>query len=292
MAKPILLDGGMGQELVRRGYDSPVIWAARSLMEAPAVVRDVHESFIDAGAEIITTNTYSTVPKILARVEQQHRFAELVALARDLAAEAKQRKAGTRVAGSLPPLGSSYQPDKVDRTEDMRPIYDEMAGLLAPGVDLFICETMTNAAQARTAAEAAATTGKPVWVSWTIQDSGSSHLRSGETIQQALEALSGVRVEAVLFNCCSPEAITAAIPELRRLTTLKIGGYANAFRPIPDDYRRDRDGRRSLREDVTPDGYADASRGWLSQGADIVGGCCGTGPEHIRQVRQAIDATA
>lgn len=286
----ILLDGGMGQELVRRGYDSPVIWAARALMEAPEVVREVHEAFIDAGAEVITTNTYSTVPKILARVEQQHRFPELVALARDLAVEAKQREPRTKVAGSLPPLGSSYQPDKVDRVEDMRPIYDEMVGLLVPGVDMFICETMTNAAQARAAAEAAAATGKPVWVSWTIQDSGSSHLRSGETIQQALSALDGVAVEAALFNCCSPEAISAAIPELRRATALKVGGYANAFRPIPDDYRRDRDGRRGLREDVTPEGYAKAACDWLAHGADIVGGCCGTGPDHIRQLRRAIDA--
>jgi len=287
---PILLDGGMGQELVRRGYDSPVIWAARALMEAPTVVREAHEAFIDAGAEIITTNTYSTVPKILARVGKADRFGELVTLARDLAREAASRKPGTLVAGSLPPLGSSYQADKVDSVADMRPIYDEMAGLLAPGVDLFLCETMTNAAQARVAAEAAAKTGKPVWVSWTIQDSGSNRLRSSETIRQALDALEGVTVEAALFNCCSPEAITGAIPELRGETTRKVGGYANAFRPIADDYSRDRDGRRALRQDVTPEAYANAADRWLTHGADIVGGCCGTGPEHISLLRRTIDA--
>lgn len=284
----ILLDGGMGGELMKRGWDSPTIWSARALMEAPDVVRDLHRAFIAAGAEIITTSNYSCTPKILGRAGHGARVSELIARARDVANEARQGQASVRVAGSLPPLVGTYDPDLVEPKETMRAVYDEIAGTLASGVDLFICESMTTGIEARMAAEAAAATGKPVWVSYILMDSGSNRIRSGETIDEALRALDGVGVEAVLFNCCSPEAIGAALPEIARKTRLKTGGYANAFRPIPDQYKRERDGRRSFRDDVDPLSYARAVESWLASGAAIVGGCCGTGPGHIRAIAEAI----
>ncbi|MFO0997724.1 MAG: homocysteine S-methyltransferase family protein [Alphaproteobacteria bacterium] len=285
----VLLDGGMGGELMKRGWDSPTIWSARALIEAPQVVRDLHREFIDAGATVITTSNYSCTPKILAREGHGAHVAALVARARDVANEARDGHGEVKVAGSLPPLVGTYDPDLVEPRETMRPVYDEIAGTLAPGVDLFICESMTTGIEARTAAEAAAATGKPVWVSYILMDSGSNRIRSGETIGEAIKALDGIAIEAVLFNCCSPEAIGAALPELKRSTKARCGGYANAFRPIPDEYRRERDGRRSFRDDVDPPSYARAVRSWLASGAEIVGGCCGTGPAHIRAIAQVLD---
>lgn len=289
MERPVLLDGGMGGELVRRGYDSPHIWSARALIEAPDIVRQVHEDFLDAGAEIITTSNYSCTPKILGRAGHGHRVQELVGRARDLAneARAKKGKAGTKIAGSLPPLVGTYDPEMVEPVATMREVYGEIAETLAPGVDVIIVESMTTGAEARAAAEAAAATGKPVWVSYILMDSGAPQVRSGESIADAVKALDGVpNVEAILFNCCSPEAITGAMAPLRKATAKKVGGYANAFRPIPDRYNRERDGRRALREDVTPGGYAGAVAHWIKDGADIIGGCCGTGPAHIRRLAE------
>ncbi len=280
----ILLDGGMGGELMKRGWDSPTIWSARALIEAPHIVRDLHREFIDAGAAIITTSNYSCTPKILAREGHGGRVAELVALARDVANEARRGRSDVRVAGSLPPLVGTYDPALVEPEATMRPVYDEIAGTLAPGVDLILCESMTTGIEARVAAEAAAAAGRPVWVSYILMDSASNRIRSGETIAEAIAALDGVAVEAVLFNCCSPEAIGAALPEVKRRTALPTGGYANAFRPIPDRYNRERDGRRSFRDDADPAAYARAVGAWLAAGADIVGGCCGTGPAHIRAI--------
>lgn len=287
----VLLDGGMGGELMKRGWDSPTIWSARALIEAPQIVRDLHREFIDAGASVITTSNYSCTPKILAREGHGKRVAELVGRARDVANEAREGRAGVKVAGSLPPLVSTYDPELVEPPATMRAVYDEIAGTLAPGVDIILCESMTTGVEARTAADSAAATGRPVWVSYILMDSGTNHIRSGETIAEALAALDGVEVEAVLFNCCSPEAIGAALPEMKRATTRKIGGYANAFRPIPDRYKRERDGRRTFRDDVDPPAYASAVKAWLDAGADIVGGCCGTGPAHIRAIARRIGRT-
>jgi S-methylmethionine-dependent homocysteine/selenocysteine methylase len=246
-----------------------------------------------SGADVITTNNYTTTPDILSRAGLGHRFQELTTVARDLAmdAKAKSGRKGARIAGSLPPLISSYRPDLVMTPEKMRPIYDEMAGILAPGVDLFICETMSSATEARTAAQAGLAAGKPVWVSWTLEDETyNGRLRSGETIAQALAALDGLDVEAVLFNCTPPEAIDIGLPELRPQTKRKIGAYANAFLPVPKKWLLNENGLNKLRGDVDADMYGAFAQRWLNDGIDIMGGCCGIGPEHIRKIRDMVDA--
>lgn len=294
MARTIVLDGGTGRELSRRGVEVPPnIWSAHALMHAPGAVRDVHLDYYRAGADVITTNNYTTTPDILSRAGLGHRFQELTTVARDLAmdAKAKSGRKGVRIAGSLPPLVSSYRPDLVMTPEKMRPIYDEMTGILAPGVDLFICETMSSATEARTAAQAGLAAGKPVWVSWTLEDETyNGRLRSGETIAQALAALDGLDVEAVLFNCTPPEAIDVGLPELRPQTKRKIGAYANAFLPVPKKWLLNENGLNKLRGDVDADMYGAFAQRWLDDGIDIMGGCCGIGPEHIRKIRDMVDA--
>lgn len=293
MARTIVLDGGTGRELSRRGVEVPPnIWSAHALMHAPDAVCDVHLDYYRAGADVVTTNNYTTTPDILGRADLGHRFQELTAIARDLAMDAKARsgRKGARIAGSLPPLVSSYRPDLVKKPAEMRPIYDEMAGILAPGVDLFICETMSSATEARTAAAAGLATGKPVWVSWTLEDETyNGRLRSGETIAQALAALDGLDVEAVLFNCTPPEAIDVGLPELRPQTKRKIGAYANAFLPVPKKWLLNENGLNKLRGDVDADMYGAFAQRWLKDGIDILGGCCGIGPEHIRKIRDMVD---
>lgn len=294
MTHTIVLDGGTGRELSRRGVEVPPnIWSAHALMHAPGAVRDVHLDYYRAGADVITTNNYTTTPDILGRIGISHRVAELTAIARDLAmdAKAKSGRKSARIAGSLPPLVSSYRPDLVKKPEEMRPIYDEIAGILAPGVDLFICETMSSAVEARTAAQAGLAAGKPVWVSWTLEDElYTGRLRSGETIAQALAALDGLDVEAVLFNCSPPEAIDVGLPELRPQTKRKIGAYANGFLPVPKKWLLNEGGLNKLRGDVDADMYGAFAQRWLNEGIDIVGGCCGIGPEHIRKIRDMVDA--
>lgn len=295
---PVLLDGGMGRELRFRGVEIlPTIWSANALLVAPDVVRDVHADYIAAGADVITTNTYGIIRHELAREGVEHRFRELNELACRLASDARDA-AGRNVwiAGSLPPLNGSYRADRVWPFEKIEPLYREQAEILAPHIDFFICETMASAAEAFAAATAASSTGKPVWVSYTLHEDRSGRLRSGETITEAISALGALPVSGFLANCCAPESISAAIAELKSSGVPYVGGYANTFTPVPETWTLDgsepSDGVIDLRTDLDPPAYLDHVRSWWDAGATVVGGCCGTRPAHISLLNQSRMHTA
>ncbi len=282
----------MGRELRSRGIDTmTAIWSAAGLIKAPDVVRQIHQDYISAGADIITTNTYGIIRSNLAKVGLEDQFDALNVLACTLARQARQKsETPVLIAGSLPPLAGSYRPDLVGEIEDIVPLYTEQAELLAPYVDLIICETMSSAAEARAAAMAACQTGKPVWVAWTLHEDRSGNLRSGETISLAAEFLSDLPVSGLLVNCCTPESIASALPQLIETGADYVGGYANIFQPIPEDWSlegdKQTDGILDLRPDLDSNSYAEHVGRWLRGGANVVGGCCGTGPAHIAKIRE------
>ena len=292
---PLLLDGGMGRELFFRGVEIlETIWSAGALIHAPEVVRRIHEDYIAAGADIITTNTYGVIRSDLAKEGLTDRFAELNRLACTLAIQAREKSSKpVLIAGSLPPLRGSFRPDRVGPAGEIGPLYREQAEILAPHVDMFLCETMSSAAEGRMAAEAACATGKPVWVSWTLHESRSGRLRSGETVAQAARALHGLSVEAMLVNCCAPERAGEAMGPLAATGARYFGAYANTFAPIPPDWTLDGEGRQDglldFRTDLGPETYAAHARQWLDAGATVVGGCCGTRPAHIARIRELMD---
>ena len=293
--KPVLLDGGLGRELRFRGVAVPTtIWSAAALMSAPGVVRQIHLDYIAAGADIITANTYGVIRDDLAKVGIEDRFAELNTLACDLAVQA--RDASSRqvvIAGSLPPLRGSFRPDRVGSSDIIETLYGEQAELLAPHVDMLLCETMSSAAEGRAAAKAACRTGRPVWVAWTLHEDRSGNLRSGESITDAAQVLQDLPVQGLLVNCCAPESVTRAMPFLAATGTEWIEGYANTSAPIPQDWEldgaKDTDGLLTLRSDLDPHRYAVHVTQWLERGATVVGGCCGTRPSHITIIRSIID---
>ncbi|MBW2439162.1 MAG: homocysteine S-methyltransferase family protein [Deltaproteobacteria bacterium] len=284
----------MGRELRFRGVDVMTsIWSARALIDAPQVVREVHRDFIDAGADIITINSYGIVKSNLAWAGIEDRFEALNLLACKLADEARDESGrSVVVAGSLPPLAGSYRPDRVGKFEEIEPLYREQAEVLAPHVDLLLCETMSSADEARAAAVAATQTGKPVWVSWTLHEDRSGRLRSGEPLEDALKALAELPVSGVLANCCAPESITRAVPWLAHAGLVYAGGYANTFQPIPEDWDltgdKKSDGSLGLRTDLDPERYAAHAADWIEAGATVIGGCCGTRPAHIARLKQLI----
>ena len=292
---PVLLDGGMGRELRFRGVEIPeTIWSAGALLSAPDVVRRIHQDYISAGADIITTNTYGVIRSDLEKEGLGHRFGELNTLACTLAWQARENTgAPVLIAGSLPPLRGSFRPDLVGGFDEIVPLYVEQAELLAPHVDLLLCETMSSSAEARAAAWAACSTGKPVWVSWTLHEDRSGRLRSGETVSRAAKDLADLPVTGFLGNCCAPESITAALPELLDTGARWIGGYANTFSPVPEDWtlggEKESDGLLDLRRDLDPERYAEHAARWLDAGATVAGGCCGTRPAHIARICQLKD---
>jgi len=288
----LLLDGGMGQELVARGVDpSGGLWSAKALLESPELVRDVHRDYVAAGADVITTNSYASTRRRLDPSGIEGAFEKCNRAAGELARQAADEADRTvRVAGSLPPLHGSYRPDKVRAVAELEPLYREQAELLAEYVDLFLCETMSTASEALAAAKGAAATGKPAWVSWTVADDASGTLRSGEPIAEAVAALDGLPVSALLLNCSMPESISAALPHLAeqaKAAGVGFGAYANGFTAIGVDFEvADGASVPDRRAELDAEAYAKHARGWLSQGATILGGCCEVGPAHIAHLHE------
>ena len=278
----ILLDGGMGQELIRR-TKLPVHadWGAHVMKHEPDIVQGLHEDYLRAGASVITLNTSFSTPR-----SQWDGFADQQRHAIDLARAAREATGkDAAIAASLPPLEWSYKPDLVEAFETNLADYRQIVEVCAEHVDLIICETMSTSEEARAAATAAAESGKPVWVSWTLDEAlaedGSARLRSGETIAQAVAAQDGIGVDAMLFNCCPPEAVNAGMAELAA-TGKPCGGYANAFTPNLHEYNPGMTVEViGTRTDLDPEAYAGHAMAWLEKGATIAGGCCETTPAHI-----------
>lgn len=280
-----LLDGGMGQELIHRAGDRPTpLWSTQVMVYHPGMVAAVHVDYRDAGATVHTTNTYAVHHDRLAGTPLEGRFEAL-----HEAALAEAKGVG-RIAGSIGPLVASYRPDIHPDHATAVPLYAEVAQILAPGVDLIICETVASLDHGRAILEGAKTSGKTVWIAFTVDDDDGSKLRSGEALADAIP-LTATDADAILVNCSAPEAIPAALDVLAQ-GPLPFGAYANAFTQITKDFLKDKPTVDALtaRRDLDPEAYAKAAMGWVEQGATIVGGCCEVGPVHIAAMAAAIRA--
>jgi S-methylmethionine-dependent homocysteine/selenocysteine methylase len=300
--RTILLDGGMGRQLERMGapFRQPE-WSALALMEAPDTVRQAHAQFIDAGAEVITTNSYALVPFHIGEARfaaEGRRLADLAGRMARQAADAAGRH--VRVAGSLPPLFGSYRPDLFDPARAPAILKVLIAGL-APHVDLWLAETQGSIREAEAASRMAlAASPKPLWISYTLEDDtddpASPRLRSGEPVAKAVEAALALGAEAVLFNCSQPEVMAAAIAAAHAIvqtsgSDARIGVYANAFPPQSKNAQANGALSR-LRGDLDPASYLAFVAAWTGAGASIVGGCCGIGPEHIAAIRADLERSS
>ncbi|MGB5560569.1 MAG: homocysteine S-methyltransferase family protein [Paracoccaceae bacterium] len=286
-----LLDGGMGQELVHRSGDKPTnLWATRVMLDHPGMVQAIHTDYFNAGATVATTNTYAIHHDRLVKDGLDD---QLVTLHKSALAEAKAARAAHgsgRIAGSIGPLVASYRPDTHPPHDEAVGKYAEVAQLLAPEVDLILCETVASLAHARAVLEGALTAGKPVWLSVTVDDEDGTKLRSGEPVAD-LCAIAAKGAAAVLANCSAPEAMSDALQALAKCG-LPYGAYANGFERITKEFLQDRPTVDALspRRDLGPEAYARYALGWVAQGATIVGGCCEVGPAHIAELARALVA--
>ena len=183
-------------------------------------------------------------------------------LAQQAVADSKAlSKSEVAIAGSLPPQNGSYRPDLVLQREIIEPLYRRQAELLAPYVDVFLCDTMSTIDEALAAVPAVADFRHPVLVGFTLDDEKPGCLRSGESLQNALAQMQALAPAGVMANCCLPERISDAMPLLSAAGFDYCGGYANAFTCVPKDWllggNKENDGRLELRKDLSPDCYAE-----------------------------------
>jgi S-methylmethionine-dependent homocysteine/selenocysteine methylase len=287
MTKQItLLDGGMGQELVRRSGVAPTpLWSTRVMLDAPELVEALHIDFLKAGAKVITLNNYTATPARLERDASVDLFALIHAAAKEIALSAKE-KAGendVQIAGCLPPIVASYKPDLAPDAAACLAQYRELVAIQEDAVELFFCETMSTIREAVASVTAAREAGFKTVVSFTLDDENPLQLRSGELLTDAVKAVAPLGVKAVTVNCSMPETLTAAMPTLAG-TFGRVGGYANGFQSVAPLNAGGTTSGLKARTDLTPKAYAAYAREWVAAGATIIGGCCEVGPDHIREL--------
>jgi homocysteine S-methyltransferase len=280
--RPILLDGAMGTELERRGADtSTPLWSAKALLDLPDLVEQIHREYVQAGAEVLITNTFRTHRRNLEQVGLGERAAELTELAVRLAQNAARTASGRRVfvAGSMAPLEDSYLANALPRETYFAEHKEMAANLAAAGVDLLLVETISTIREAEAAAEAASATGMPFGVSFICKADG--RMFSGEMLTDAVKAVEPHAPSFFGVNCSAAPTLFATLTKLRAATQLPIAVYANPSHT--EDYQH-----WNPTDAAEPAIYADYARRWLSAGAKLVGGCCGTGPEHIAAIQKLV----
>jgi S-methylmethionine-dependent homocysteine/selenocysteine methylase len=287
----LLLDAAMGSDLDRRGLATTLpLWSAIGLLERPDLVQAIHRDNLEAGADIITTNTFRSTARTLRKAGLDESAADgLDRLAVQVAVAAREEagRASAFIAGSIAPLDECYDP--TFETPDQVALAEHSAqarNLASAGADFLMIETMPTIREAVVATQAALQTGLPVTVGFVCEPAparrGAAQLMSGESLADAVEALRQYPVTMIFANCAAPSVISSALGQLRDLTDLPIGGYANVGQ-VDSDVGWNPDGA------VDGKAYAVAAAEWLDLGARVIGGCCGTHPEHTRALRRLLD---
>ncbi len=271
----VVLDGPVGTELAARGVATELpLWSASALATAPEVIRAIHRDYARAGAVVHTANTFRTQPRWMGDAfEAAARLA--VALAREAAP-------GATVAGSLAPVADCYRPDRSPGA-GARGEHRALAEVLADaGADLLLCETFPCAEEAWVAVEEARATGLETWLALTAGPS--ADLMTPAAMRRAAEGAAERGASCVLVNCV-PATVTELFLEALEGLPVALGAYANAGSP---------DDRIGFRPADAPSAarYAALAERWWARGARVVGGCCGTGPLHVRAVADAARAHA
>lgn len=280
-----MLDSAMGTQLERRGVHARLpLWSAWALLERPEVVSEIHRDEIAAGADVLTANTFRTHRRTLAKEGLERQSTELTQKAVHLAREAARGVRGpVFVVGSLSPLEDCYRPDLVAEKDVLEEEHAVQArALLSAGVDGILVETQNTVREVVAAAGAARATGLPVIAS--IVTDGGGRLLSGESIEAAVAALKPIAVDALSINCVPAPLLADDLGRLARAAPENaLAAYGNLGPPAEAAGTR-------FTQELTPGEYAELAREWWSQGARILGGCCGTTAAHTRALRALLDS--
>ena len=280
----VILDGAIGTEILRRN----VTWADHQLASRPEFVRGIHEDYIRAGADVISTNSFQLCRRALfshfrdeahrrqiGAADLDHRADKLLAASVRLAIDARQRAATGRpvaVAAAITTLEWCFRPDLAPSPEQARSEYREIFQVVKDaGADLVLLETLNSISEARAALEVAKGLGLACWTSFVCDERG--RLFTGETMPEMVAALEPLGVDAILLNCAPPGDINAGMKELLPHAHVATGAYAHIGRFDPPEWM--------FTDEYPPTRYLQVATTWKRMGARILGGCCGTTPDHI-----------
>ena len=310
----LLLDGGTGSELQRRGADvlkeaedRVKAWSATANIEYADVVRQVHSDYLRVGADIIISNNFWTTPTRLDRIGERDNWREYAAAAIRNAVQARDAmRPEAYVAGGIaaPGLQEGLRPghEAVSDSQQLgveayRKEWADHAKLLADeGADVIFAEFMAFIDDCVVAVDGCAEAGLPIFLG--VRNLKSDGAMSfGETLADLAHALDGCPVEGVMLMCSNPESISAGLPILRDAFAGPVGAYANlGYNPTGPRANRPTlsNQKPSAGEDIFqnaeyyPSRMAQFAGEWKGMGAQIIGGCCASGPEHISAMRSVV----
>jgi homocysteine S-methyltransferase len=276
----VVCDGAMGTMLYARGIFVNRCFDELNLSN-PALVRSVHEEYLEAGADVVETNTFGAHRFKLAPHGFDSQVHKINAEGARLAREAAHPRGGL-VAGSMGPLGKPMEPLGTISRDDARAAYEEQAkGLAEGGVDLFTVETMPSLEVARAAVDAIRKVSEaPIAVSLTFTEEGTTFY--GDTPEDIVRTAEEWGVAVVGANCSQgPQPMLETMQRMAAVATrVKLSAMPNAGAPALVD------GRYVYL--CTPEYMASHARRFLSVGVSFVGGCCGTTPAHIRNLVRSV----
>tara|TARA_B110000483_G_scaffold48974_1_gene60940 strand:+ start:404 stop:1312 length:909 start_codon:yes stop_codon:yes gene_type:complete len=288
-----ILDGGMGQELLARGMEpNGTLWSANALLQDKyhKLLLDTHLDFINSGAEVIVTTTFTTRRMRLRDNNVEDKFEYLNTKAGEIAKKAKDLNPHVLIAGGLPPQYLTYEADTRSDNE-IRENFYEQAKLLDPFIDFFYFDVLSSVKEFKLAIEAIKSFNKPYLVGAHISEG--VRLPSGENISDIISKIEHKNLLGLILSCISPENYEQNLNEIKNLgvpfgfklngfiTTKPNSGYTNSFKKSKTGNPNEFLGQR---KDLTPENMALIVKKFKDAGATILGGCCETRPEHIRQM--------
>jgi len=282
----ILLDGATGTELEKRGVPmGSKVWSAKAILTHPETVRMVHEDYIRAGVDIITANSFSTARHMLLPAGLMSNFRQLNLKAVQLAIRARDNVASepVAIAGSIAPTTFCSDPSKCyPPLDEAFAWYAEQAEILAEaGVDLLLIEMIENIEQGSLAVAATCRSGLPVWLGFSCRSNETGAIMLWEEeipLAEAIAAITPIGGSAAFIMHTEVAETTEAFAILKRCWQGTLGVYAHSGRFVMPNW--------IFNDVISPKEYAAEAQRWIEMGARIIGGCCGIGPAHIRELKK------
>tara|TARA_Y100000591_G_C21822391_1_gene694441 strand:- start:461 stop:1369 length:909 start_codon:yes stop_codon:yes gene_type:complete len=286
-----ILDGGMGQELLARGLNPEgTLWSAKALLEKKnhSLVKNIHEDFVKAGAEVIVTNTFATRRQRLKQNNLEDKFELLNKHAGEIAKSVRDKYPKILIAGGLPPQNTTYSSDERDENEIFNNFKDQ-AKVLNPYIDFFYFDVLSSVREVLIAVKSIKEFNKPFLIGAHISEG--TYLPSGEKLSDIMNKIDCKNLLGLILACVSPENFKKNINEIKSIG-YPFGFKINAFKKtkvnggFTKNFKKSKSGNPNeflgKRNDLTPEVLKNLAKEFIKNGATIIGGCCETRPSHIK----------